>query len=219
MIQLWNYTCYFFQSTLPTFTHANKLLQWEEPLVHVLQSQLESLLIGILQKFVQPAVLAATIHDGTITSIDLHDKDNHVFDDKLEVVSTEKWIAGQCRVALIWEFQLSGILHASLSSVVQWHQYGLIARAVSKLPTTQRGGHSKEYKRKGPVLSQKILFELITFGATWEQWRHQAPTLSSLIRCSELLKLSWPYHTPTLVKREYSHLSKRTKHQVVIHWN
>ena len=75
----------FFQSTLPAFTHANKLLQREEPLVHVLQPQLVSLLISILQKFIWPAVLVSAIHNGTVSSIDLDDEDNHVSDDKLVV--------------------------------------------------------------------------------------------------------------------------------------
>ena len=50
---------------------ANKLLQQEEPLVHVLQPQLGSLKTSILQKFIQSAVLVAAIRDGTVTSIDL----------------------------------------------------------------------------------------------------------------------------------------------------
>ena len=66
----------FFQSTLPTFTHANKLLHRAEPLVYVFQPQLLSLMISILQKFIQPAVLVAAIHDCTLSSIDLDDEHN-----------------------------------------------------------------------------------------------------------------------------------------------
>ena len=48
----------FFHSVLPCFTHCNQFLQREEPLIHVLQPQLEKLLKNILAKFIKPAIIA-----------------------------------------------------------------------------------------------------------------------------------------------------------------
>ena len=47
----------FFQSVLPALTNANKFLQREEPLIHVLRSQLKSLLKNVMAKFINPMPL------------------------------------------------------------------------------------------------------------------------------------------------------------------
>ena len=44
----------FFQSVLPALTNANKFLQCEEPFIHVLQSQLISILKKVMAKFIKP---------------------------------------------------------------------------------------------------------------------------------------------------------------------
>lgn len=53
----------FFQSIFPTLNCANKFLQREEPLIHLLQSQLFSLLKKVLAKFVKPSVLVESLKD------------------------------------------------------------------------------------------------------------------------------------------------------------
>ena len=75
----------FFQAVLPTFTHANQLLQRDVPLIHILQPQMELLLKNVMHKFIQPSVLVVAIHAGTLTHIDPANVDNHVSDDKLVV--------------------------------------------------------------------------------------------------------------------------------------
>ena len=72
----------FFQSVLPCFTHCNQFLQREEPLIHVLQPQLEKLLKNILAKFIKPAVIAEGLkNDDRLLSADFKDKANHVTND------------------------------------------------------------------------------------------------------------------------------------------
>lgn len=53
----------FFQSILPTLNYANKFLQREEPLIHLLQPQLLSLVKKLLSKFVKPPVLVESFKD------------------------------------------------------------------------------------------------------------------------------------------------------------
>ena len=48
----------FFQSVLPDLTNANKFLQREEPLIHVLRLQLTSLLEKVMAKFIKPSSIA-----------------------------------------------------------------------------------------------------------------------------------------------------------------
>ena len=76
----------FFQSVLPCFTHCNQFLQREEPLIHVLQPQLEKLLKNILAKFIKPAVIAEGLKkDDRLLSVDFKDKANHVTNDNLVI--------------------------------------------------------------------------------------------------------------------------------------
>ena len=49
---------FFFQSVIPTLTNANKFLQQEQPLIHILLSRLISLLKKMLTKFVKPSSIA-----------------------------------------------------------------------------------------------------------------------------------------------------------------
>ena len=49
---------FFFQSVIPTLTNANKFLQQEQPLIHILLSRLVSLIKKILTKFVKPSCIA-----------------------------------------------------------------------------------------------------------------------------------------------------------------
>ena len=56
---------FFLQSVLPVFNDTNKFLQREEPLIHILQQQLYSLLKKVLGKFVKPSVLVAAIQNET----------------------------------------------------------------------------------------------------------------------------------------------------------
>ena len=50
----------FFQSILPTLNCANKFLQ---PLIHLLQPQLLSLVKKLLSKFVKPSILVKSLKD------------------------------------------------------------------------------------------------------------------------------------------------------------
>ena len=71
---------FFLQSVLPVFNEANKFLQREEPLIHVLQRQLYSLLKKVLGKFVKPSVLVAGIQKEALLAVDFHDPSNQVSD-------------------------------------------------------------------------------------------------------------------------------------------
>ena len=51
----------YLQSFLPTLNCANKFLQREEPLIHILQPQLLSLVKKVLSKFVKPSVLVESV--------------------------------------------------------------------------------------------------------------------------------------------------------------
>lgn len=50
----------FMQSVLPIFTNANRFLQREEPLIHLLRPSLMSLFRKLLSKFVEPRAIAAS---------------------------------------------------------------------------------------------------------------------------------------------------------------
>jgi len=75
----------FFHSVLPCFTHCNQFLQREEPLIHVLQPQLEKLLKNVLGKFVKPEVLAEYLREGGLSTVDYTNAESHVDNSKLVV--------------------------------------------------------------------------------------------------------------------------------------
>ena len=75
----------FLQSLLPVFTHANKFLQREEPLIHVLQQQLMSLLKKVLGKYIKPSVLVESIREGVLLTMDFSDRSNQVNDSDLVI--------------------------------------------------------------------------------------------------------------------------------------
>lgn len=76
----------FYQAVLPVFTHANKFLQREEPLIHVLQAWLERLIKNVLSKFVKPSVISEALNDGgKLSSVDFVDPENHVNNSKLVI--------------------------------------------------------------------------------------------------------------------------------------
>lgn len=53
----------FMQSVSPIFTNANKFLQREEPLIHLLRPHLMSLFKKLLCKFVKPRIITAAGND------------------------------------------------------------------------------------------------------------------------------------------------------------
>ena len=73
----------FFQSILPVFTHANRFLQREEPLIHVLHPQLTNLLKKIYSNFIKPSVIADCIRD--LPSLKYKESCNQVDNDHLIV--------------------------------------------------------------------------------------------------------------------------------------
>ena len=68
------------QSLLSVFNHANKFLQREEPLIHILQQQLYSLLKKVLGKFVKPSVLVESIQKDSLLALNFHDPSIQVSD-------------------------------------------------------------------------------------------------------------------------------------------
>ena len=58
----------FFQASLPTFTQANKLLQREEPCIHILFDRMLELVRSFLKRFISPRVIcrAADITDSSV---------------------------------------------------------------------------------------------------------------------------------------------------------
>ena len=75
----------FYQTVLPSFTHANMFLQKAEPLIHVLQVWLEGLVKSILAKFVKPFVISESCRKGKLSSFNYRDPENHVDDSNLMV--------------------------------------------------------------------------------------------------------------------------------------
>lgn len=68
----------FLQSVLPVFTQANRFLQREEPLIHILQQQLISLYKKVLGKYIKPCVLVEGIQTGELLTMDFKDSSNQV---------------------------------------------------------------------------------------------------------------------------------------------
>jgi hypothetical protein len=73
----------FFQSILPTLNCANKFLQREEPLIHLLQPQLFSLVKKVLAKFVKPSLLMESLND--LYSLQYGDSVNQVSNSDLVI--------------------------------------------------------------------------------------------------------------------------------------
>ena len=71
---------FFLQSLLPVFNHANKFLEREEPLIHILQQQLYSLLKKVPGKFVKPSVLVESIQKESLLALNFHDPNIQVSD-------------------------------------------------------------------------------------------------------------------------------------------
>ena len=64
----------FFQSVLPSLTNANKFFQLEEPLIHIMRSQLTSLLKKVMAKFVKPRFISEAESKNTLSSFSFNDK-------------------------------------------------------------------------------------------------------------------------------------------------
>ena len=75
----------FLQAVLPTLIEANKFLQRDEPLIHVLLPFLEDLLKTMLGKFVKPAILAESLKQKCVTSIDFRNMCNKVSSTNLSI--------------------------------------------------------------------------------------------------------------------------------------
>ena len=83
----------YLQSLLPVFTHANQFLQREEPLIHILQQQLTSLLKKVLGKYIQPSVLVESIREGALLTMDFSDPNNQVNDSEVVIgIVTEQTV-------------------------------------------------------------------------------------------------------------------------------
>ena len=84
----------FFQSVLPALTNANKFLQREEPLIHVLDSQLKSLLKKVMGKFVKPLSIADAESRNELGSFSMNDESHHL-------AVTDMWIGFQTKQILL----------------------------------------------------------------------------------------------------------------------
>ena len=73
----------FLQTIMPLFTRFNQLLQREDPMVHVLYSQMHKFLKGIMCRFVKPSVIKDAGDDDT--EIDYKDRNNHLDNDKVYI--------------------------------------------------------------------------------------------------------------------------------------
>ena len=73
----------FFQSILPTLNCTNKFLQRDEPLIHLLQPHLLSLVQNVLSKFVKPTVLVAGLND--LDKLEYSDSVNQVTNSDLVI--------------------------------------------------------------------------------------------------------------------------------------
>ena len=60
-------------------------LQREEPLIHVLQPQLQNLLKNVLGKFVKPAVLFDSLKSGGLSTVSYKEASNQLDDNKLVI--------------------------------------------------------------------------------------------------------------------------------------
>ena len=70
---------------MPTLIEANKFLQRDEPLIHVLLPFLEGLLKTMLGNFVKPAILAESLKQKCVTSIDFRNMCNQVSSTNLSI--------------------------------------------------------------------------------------------------------------------------------------
>ena len=68
----------FFQSVLSSLTNTNKFLQSEEPLIHILRSQLISLLKKVMAKFVKPCFISDAESRNTLSSFSFNDNSQHL---------------------------------------------------------------------------------------------------------------------------------------------
>ena len=73
----------FFQSILPTLNCTNKFLQRDEPLIHLLQPHLLSLVQKVLSKFVKPTFLVAGLND--LDKLEYSDSVNQVTNSDLVI--------------------------------------------------------------------------------------------------------------------------------------
>ena len=83
----------FFQSVLPVLTNANKFLQREEPLIHVLHAQLKSLFKKVMGKFVKPLSIADVESRNELSSFRFDDESHHL-------ALTDIWIGFQTKQVL-----------------------------------------------------------------------------------------------------------------------
>ena len=81
------------ESVLPTFTHMNQFLQRDEPLIHVLHSQITKLLKQILGKYLIPSVLAKFVADQKLADVNFKDIENQVNNDDLVIGIITKQLA------------------------------------------------------------------------------------------------------------------------------
>lgn len=102
----------FLQSVLPVFTHANQFLQRDEPLIHVLQPQLMSLLKKVLAKYIKPPILVCDIQKETLLELDFKDPNNHVNDEELVIGFVTKQTIRKLLDGDIAEHQLSVFYNA-----------------------------------------------------------------------------------------------------------
>jgi len=68
---------------MPLFTRFNQLLQREDPMIHVLYSQMHNFLKSIMCRFIKPSLIKDVGDD--LTEIDYTDKNNHLDNDKVHI--------------------------------------------------------------------------------------------------------------------------------------
>lgn len=68
----------FFQSVLPALTNANKFMQREEPLIHVLNAHLKSLLKKVMGRFLKPSSISVADSRNELSSFPIEEESHHL---------------------------------------------------------------------------------------------------------------------------------------------
>lgn len=68
----------FFQAVLPSLTNANKFLQSEEPLIHIMRSQLTKLLKKVMARFIKPCFISDAESKNSLSAFSCIDESQHL---------------------------------------------------------------------------------------------------------------------------------------------
>ena len=164
----------FYSSVLPLFTEVNKLLQYEEPKIHVMSSELTSFMYKLLGRF----LLVSAYKDRLITDIDIDDSNNFLPDQQIMIgFTTRSYIQKHC----ILPAEEKKIISACKSFYVAAYRYATshlpfsdeVLKHAEVLQFEQREVHVAGYDslvyfvKRFPILTTKLEGKL---DVLYDQW-------------------------------------------------